>query len=126
MPQSPAETPSAPIDAQWLERMRSTKPDFLRRLFEVYLEDEPKRLAELAKAVAGGDATMTHHIAHSLKGAAATLGMQPLSLACRELEHAAKGESPRPWGECLAVVQARIAEVFATMREIMPTLGAQK
>lgn len=81
-----------PINAEWLARMRSTKPQLLRSLFGMFLDDEPARLATLAEAVAKGDLKLTRYHAHSLKGAAATMGMEPLRDACRELEFAAKAE----------------------------------
>jgi HPt (histidine-containing phosphotransfer) domain-containing protein len=112
-------TAPEPIDAQWLARMRERKPEFLRQLFAVFLEEEPKRFAALAQAVAAGDGTLLRHQAHALKGAAATLGMQPLSDACRELEHAAKGECSRPQQECLDDVRARLEAVFTAIRAIL-------
>ena len=72
-----------------------TKPDFLRRLFEVFLEEEPKRIAALGQAVSGSDLDLVRHIAHALKGAAATMGMERLRDACRELGVRGQGRRGR-------------------------------
>lgn len=110
---TPATAPA--ISAEWLARMQK-RPEFLRALFENFLAEEPKRLAALAAAVEADDREQVRYLAHSLKGAAATLGMEPLRDACRELEFAARdGAAPAP---LLADVQARLEEVFAAVRAL--------
>lgn len=107
------------INADWLERMRSSKPDFLRELFEMFLDNEPKRLAALAAAVAAGDQEQVRYLAHSLKGAAATLGLDRLRDACRELEFAAKEGREEALTECCARIKHEAEGVFALMRQVM-------
>ena len=107
-----------PIDEQWLERMRSTKPEFLARLFEVFLAEEPQRIARLGEVATKGDLKQTHYLAHSLKGAAATLGMERLRDACRELERASKdGETGRLPG-LFAMVRREVEAVFAMIQDL--------
>lgn len=115
-----ADTPP-PINAEWLERMRSTKPQLLWSLFDMFLNDEPARLATLAEAVAQGDLKLTRYHAHSLKGAAATMGMEPLLEACRALESAAKAEPAdvAPLSSALARLVQEAETVFMVMRELL-------
>lgn len=105
-----------PIDAAWLERMRSTKPAFLRSLFEMFLTEEPKRIRRLSEAVARADLEQVRYLAHSLKGAAATMGMERLRDACRELEFAAKAGETAGLVEGLAKIEREIEAVFEVMR----------
>jgi len=106
-----------PINAAWLTRMRTTKPDFLAKLFAVFTEDEPKRITALGDAVCRGDLDTVRYLAHSIKGAAATLGMERLCDAARELEHAAKdGDVPRLEALRLAA-GAELDAVLAVVRE---------
>ncbi|MGE4263823.1 MAG: Hpt domain-containing protein [Desulfovibrio sp.] len=108
-----------PINAEWLARMRSAKPELLRTLFSMFLADEPKRLGELAEAIAKGDLKLACYHAHSMKGAAATMGMEPLRDACRELEFAARetgGQASAP-NDALAKVEREAETVFAIMRQ---------
>jgi len=111
-----------PINAEWLARMRSSKPELLCTLFGMFLADEPKRLADLAEAIAKGDAELARYHAHSLKGAAAVMGMEPLRDACRALEFAAKAiPCPAPaLAEALALVQREAELVFEIMRKQAP------
>lgn len=109
-----------PINPEWLARMQRDKPAFLRELFAMFLAEEPKRLAAIAAAVAAGDIEQVRHLAHSLKGAAATLGMEPLRDACREMEFAARDGRADALGAALASTRARMDEVFGVMREAMP------
>jgi len=96
-------------------RMRTTKPEFLARLFEVFLEDEPKRMTTLGDAVCRGDRELVRYLAHSIKGAAATLGMERLRDAARELEHAARDGQ----AEALAVQYALMLEEMEKVFEVM-------
>lgn len=109
-----------PIDADWLARMR-TKPDFLNRLFEVFLEEEPRRIKALGKAVAGVDLDQVRHLAHALKGAAATMGMERLRDACRELEFAAKGGEAESLRRCFEKIRLEMEAVYAEMRKYSET-----
>ncbi len=108
------------IDTAWLTRMRDTKPDFLRRLFEVFQTEEPRRVDALDAAASTGDLEMVRYLAHSLKGAAATLGMERVRDACRELEMAAKAGENAGFGPCLARIRAEMDAVYAVIRENMP------
>lgn len=108
------EQATPPINADWLARMRS-RPDFLRALFANFLCEEPKRQAALAAAVGAGDAAQVRYLAHSLKGAAATLGMEPLCAACRELEFAARDEERQRQEKALAAVTEELARVYAVI-----------
>lgn len=59
---------------------------FLRMLVDCFLARAPADLASLRAAVERGDATAIHHVAHRLKGAAATLGSPGMVDVCQELE----------------------------------------
>lgn len=114
-----ANTETPPINPEWLERMQRTKPEFLRELFSVFLVEEPKRLAAIEAAVDQRDLERVRHLAHSLKGAAATLGMGPLSDAARTLELAAKDAS----GESQAALQAATAQLREQMRRVIQKIS---
>jgi histidine phosphotransfer protein HptB len=111
-----------PINIQWLERMRATKPMFLRALFGNFLDEEPKRLAALSEAVAKADMEQVRYLAHSLKGAAATLGMERLRDVCRELEFAAKDSVTDAFPAHLGRIDQEMSAVFAVMRLELPSL----
>lgn len=62
--------------------------EVLRAVVEMFLEEGPKRLAQIGAAVQVGDARELEGSAHTLKGSAAILGLErvrALSLALEEL-----------------------------------------
>lgn len=121
MTNTPGPSDTAPVlDPDWLERMLAKRPDFVRRLFEVFLADEPARVAAMAQAIAKGDLEQLRHLSHSLKGASATLGMPRVSAACRELEMAAREGRSQDFARCHALVAAEMDAVYAQMRRVMP------
>ncbi|GAB6125463.1 Hpt domain-containing protein [Humidesulfovibrio idahonensis] len=107
------------INAEWLAHMLEAKPDFLKRLFEVFMNEEPVRLAALVAAVVMSDVEQVRYLAHSLKGAAATMGMERLRDACRELEFAAKDGDSAAISARLVPVTQEMESVFALMRRVM-------
>lgn len=108
-----------PIDPAWLERMLA-RPDFARRLFTVFLDDEPARVQALGKAIAEGDLEAIRYLAHSLKGASATLGMPRVSAACRDLEFAAREGRPEAFPDIHARITREMEAVYAHLREVIP------
>jgi histidine phosphotransfer protein HptB len=112
-----AEDTRPPISEEWLERF-SRRPDFLKRLFEVFLAEEPRRVEAIRAAVANRDQMLTGFLAHALKGAAATMGMERLSDACRLLEQTAKEGRCGEFATLFAAVEAEIAAVFTAIRAI--------
>ena len=116
MPNHEETAQTAVINAAWLERMRSTKPRLLRELFTMFLGDEPKRLAALAEAVAVGDMEQARYHAHSLKGAAATMGMERLRDACKAFELLAAQDSAAELAAGLAAIRAEAEAVYDLMR----------
>ena len=76
------------MDREWFGRMASTRRDFLRRMFDVFVREEPKRLALLEEAIAAGDFKHISFLAHSLKGATSTLGAGPAKERSAALDQA--------------------------------------
>ncbi len=75
-------------------------PQRLRRLLAMFAESHTSDLDRLSQEWANRDLAAAERIAHSLKGAAATLGIQPLdqlatalNLALRENQEAARIEA---------------------------------
>lgn len=113
------EDPRPVLNDAWLLRMQTAKPAFLRQLFGVFLAEEPGRLESLRRAVALGEMPQIRHLAHSLKGAAATMGAERLSEACRAVEFAARDENVTPLPQLLDLLGAEMELVFACMRQVL-------
>lgn len=104
------------ISPQWLKRMRTTKPDFLLRLFDVFLTEEPLRLADLGQAIASSDLEKVRYLAHSLKGASATMGADRVRDCCRELEMAAIAPQQTELLPLFQRLEQEMEHVYSVMR----------
>jgi signal transduction histidine kinase/CheY-like chemotaxis protein/HPt (histidine-containing phosphotransfer) domain-containing protein len=89
-PAIPEHNGEACMDRQWLESMREKRLGFLVRMFGVYVKEEPKRFAKLKDAVASRDMEQVDFLAHSIKGASATLGAKEVRRLAYNVEMAAK------------------------------------
>lgn len=77
-----------PISQEWLDSM-AKRQDLLRRMFLVFVREEPQRIDKIGAALAAGDTQTLRFLTHGLKGAAATLGAAPIRASCQTLEGAA-------------------------------------
>ncbi len=99
-----------------LERMSGDR-DLLANLFQLFMDDAPKKLSKIELYAEQGEYYQIERAAHSLKGAAATVGAAQLCQLAAELELAAKGRLL----EQLAQLQRDLARVcdqtLTAMRE---------
>ncbi len=105
-----------------IEALRAVSPDdggrFLTELIDIFLQDTPLRLKELADALAAGDAAVATRAAHSIKGSAGNFGAGVLSRVALECEVAAKAGQ-------LAAVAAKtpsLEQAFADVRAALVAL----
>jgi signal transduction histidine kinase/CheY-like chemotaxis protein len=84
----------------------------LNKILESFLNDGPKSLTALAKALEENNAPNTQLHAHSLKGSAGNVGALKLQNIAKELEEAAKNKN-------LAHVQERIEECENILNETL-------
>lgn len=75
-----------------LERMSGDR-GLLTSLFRLFLDDAPKKIIDIEHFAGKGELYQLERTAHSLKGAAATVGATELCRAAAELELAAKSGS---------------------------------
>lgn len=109
-------TQAQPISQAWMDEMAVRRPALVARMFGVFLEEEPKRLADVRTALTQGDAERLRFLVHSLKGAAAALGAERLRDCCLALELAAKEGNLAAAPQRLAELEAEMERVFAFMR----------
>jgi signal transduction histidine kinase/DNA-binding NarL/FixJ family response regulator len=85
-----AEAPSYILNEQWLlEKARGNKK-FLKKLFSVFLEQQPGKIEEMRQALETGDLKQSTFMAHTLKGGAATMGAESLRESAFALEKASR------------------------------------
>ncbi len=103
------------IDLEWFGKMLSSRKDFLRRMFEVFVREEPLRLEKTKKALEAGDMEILRFLAHSIKGATATMGAYGARDHAAALEKAAKAADPQE----ASCQYARLAEEMGRVLEFM-------
>lgn len=110
------------IDLQAIENLRSLNPDdndaFLRELTGIFLEDTPKRLAELDANLASGDVGAFTRAAHSIKGSASNLGATQLRSAAEKLEHHSRKEGLTGVAEMIAAIKAEFAQASEALKKL--------
>jgi signal transduction histidine kinase/HPt (histidine-containing phosphotransfer) domain-containing protein len=79
-------TQAAAVDMDRLNEMAGGDKDMLRELVELFYKQTTKQLTQLEAAVREKKAEEVRHLAHSCKGASATMGMAPLAAIFFELE----------------------------------------
>lgn len=102
------------IDSKFLESM-ATKQAFLKRMFTVFISQEPKRIAEIRDALSSQDVERLRHLAHSLKGGAATMGVERVRECCLLLENASKANDLDAAEDHFDCLQTEIRDAYAFM-----------
>lgn len=95
--------------------------ELLVKLYALFEADAPKKMAELARHRARGDLREMARVAHSLKGASATVGAALLSRTAMELELASKGLDAVLAEEKHRAVERVCALTLAALREYLGT-----
>ena len=107
-----------PIRDTFLQSMQG-KEAFLKRLFTVFLQHEPTRVAELRSALEHDDLPKVRYLAHSLKGSAATMGADGLKDCCLALEKSAERGEHNLSLDRMGDLEAAIGEVYGFMSRFM-------
>ncbi len=119
MPTDAEKPTSDVIDKEWLERMASTRKDFVKRMFTVFVAEEPKRLEKVKAALEQNDFSELKFLAHSIKGAASTLGAEPARASAAALECAARDANLSGSQACCRQLDAELERLVGFMRKFI-------
>lgn len=95
-PEEKKETPwtsAALIDDTIIKRHIILGEEFVRKLFDIFVEDSPARLEEMQKALKQNMFENLRHAAHALKGSAAAIGARRLSEICLKIQKDCDGKT---------------------------------
>ena len=92
---------------------------FLRELVGVFLDDAALRLSAIREAIARGDHTALTRAAHSLKGAAASIGAAAVSDAAQRLERLADERDLAQAGTAGVVLEAALEQLRPLLTEFI-------
>lgn len=91
------------------------KQPFLKRMFTVFISQEPKRIQEIKDALESQDVERLRHLAHALKGGAATMGVERVRDCCLLLEKASKAQDLEAANTHLDALEKEMRNAYAFM-----------
>jgi HPt (histidine-containing phosphotransfer) domain-containing protein len=90
---------------------------FLAEVIDIYLEDAPKLLEVMKKAVAQGKAISLQEAAHTLKSSSAVFGATSLSHFCQELEVSGSSGTWAKAAALMSQVETEYEKVQTALRQ---------
>ena len=90
------------------------------KIITLYLEDAPRLIAQLERAVVGNDPIALRVAAHTLKSSSANVGATTLSEAARDLEHGARDGTLAKPEALVARIVGEFAQVRAALQASLP------
>lgn len=111
-----------PLDPNAIETLRALNPgddSFFRDLVQIYLDDSPKRILEIERSLAQGDARRLTLAAHSLKGSSANFGADQLRALSERLEELGRQGSLSDVPAHLPALKDEFARVKAALEALV-------
>jgi len=111
------------LDASAIDALRALNPgddSFLHDLIQIYLDDAPKRLAEIEQAAAAKDARKLTLAAHSLKGSSSNFGAHQLRALSEELEQLGRQSAVDGVAAKIPPLRAEYERVKAELTALLP------
>jgi HPt (histidine-containing phosphotransfer) domain-containing protein len=110
---------------QMLERLGGDEK-LLHEVVEIFLEEAPKHLAGLRRAIADRDAGPAERLAHSLQGELGYLGIAELSQAARDLEEKGRTADFQSASKLFPPFESAMARLFASMGDTRQAGGEEQ
>lgn len=92
--------------------------EFLRELISIYLEDIPKQVIKLEKAIANQDAGQVVHAAHTIKGSSGNFGATAFAQLAQEMEAHGKAKNLVAAAAALPELKHGFAQVAAALQQL--------
>jgi signal transduction histidine kinase/DNA-binding response OmpR family regulator len=118
-PTSPGTVTPAELSFEKLNDLAGDDRGFMIEMINTYLEDAPRLLDEMSRAIQENDAPALRISAHSLKSNSTEFGADQLSDLSRELEMAGKTGILEGMSEKLALAQAEYARVALALEKAL-------
>jgi signal transduction histidine kinase/FixJ family two-component response regulator/HPt (histidine-containing phosphotransfer) domain-containing protein len=125
----PVEKPAAgtvELDEQELLRRVGGNPKMLRDVARIFLQDTPKRISAMRKAMAREDAPALATAAHALRGSVAMLGGVDIADALRNVETLGRAGKVADVGKILTSIEGTLSAFEKRIAEIAGTDAAKK
>ena len=109
-----------PLSTAALDETMQTKDDdeLQKKLRVKFAKDNPDKYAEITGAIAAGDVTLAHRLAHTLKTNAGMIGRTVLQNAAASLE-ASLNDGAIPHAEQMAALEAALSTVLEELKPLL-------
>ena len=111
------------IDPEAIVGLRELNPgdggEFLKEILGIYIEDTPKRIAELRASLAAGDLASFTRAAHTIKGSSANVGASALRGVAERLELVSKRDGLAGVAPIVADCEAAFARAKAELDKLL-------
>lgn len=94
-------------------------PDVLQEVLRLFLSDAPARLTSITAAIDRKDAAALERAAHTLKGAAGSIGATALQRACKEMEELGRRRAVDAADAELATLRREYDRVAAEIDQLL-------
>ena len=113
---APDAAPGAKLE--WTELLAKARGNtgFLMKLFSAFVAEQPTNLESMREALALADFDQLAFLAHSLKGASATMCAPVLREACHDLERATRDHDVERARAAFDAMETALADVLRAMR----------
>jgi PAS domain S-box-containing protein len=108
----------APLDTDALLDGVGGDRKLLRELVRLFLEDTPKLIARVDRAIANGDANGLKEAAHALKGSVGNFDSERVFAAVRHLEMLGRENQLSEAGTAFAAAKAEIARLIHSLKKL--------
>jgi HPt (histidine-containing phosphotransfer) domain-containing protein len=116
--------PSSILDQEAIDNLRALDPDggdtFLREIIAIFIEDTPKRIADIDQSLAAGDVPTFARAAHTIKGASSNVGAVVLRAVAEQLEHRAKKDGLADVAALIAELKTAFASAQTALKALIP------
>jgi HPt (histidine-containing phosphotransfer) domain-containing protein len=112
----------SPIDPEAINNLRELNPgdggEFLREIVNIYIEDTPKRIADLKSSMAAGDVSTFTRSAHTIKGSSSNVGAFVLKGVAERMESLSRREGLKGMATLVADCEAEFAKAADALRKL--------
>lgn len=115
--------PNEPVlDPNAIEALRAVSPDdggeFFRELVDIFLQDTPRRIAEIECALAAKNAPDLTRAAHSIKGSSSNFGAKDLHDLALRMEQSGKEQAYPAVQDLLPAMQTEFSRVKSALEHL--------
>jgi PAS domain S-box-containing protein len=100
---------------QFLSLVGGSEPSLVTELIDIFLDEIPSQIAAIHQAIAQGDTSVLHRIAHTMKSSSAQVGAVHFSSLWKQLEYLGKSGRVEGAAELVTHIEAEFERVEAAL-----------